>query len=377
MVELPSKRSIKSILVIKMRNIGDVLLTAPVFANLREYYPDARICALVNSGTQEMLTDNPSIDHVYVYERAIKSSPLIIRLTNELLFLKKLRTEHFDLVINLTEGDRGAVVALMSGAGYRVGVKSYGRGFRGKDKVFNRVVPLPAEGTHTVEQNLELLEAAGVPVVHKKVSFHFPDSVQTDVDKQLADAGIRSGGFFHAHVVSRWMFKSMPAATAAMLIDMLAEKSGLSAVLTAAPVDKELAYLQLVKQACRSNPVDLSGSLTLKQMGALSSRAAFFVGVDSAPMHIAAALDVPVLAVFGPSSVTSWGPWDNSQNVNPYLQSRGIQTTGRHMVLQSAMPCVPCHRDGCNGSKKSDCLDFNAEELDHAATTFVEMTKNA
>ena len=143
-----------------MRNIGDVLLVSPVFANLREHYPDARICALVNSGTEAMLTDNPSIDHIYVYQRAIKDTPFMSRMANELMFLKKLRAEHFDLVINMTEGDRGAVVALLSGAGYKVGVKSYGRGFRGKDKIFNQVVPHPAQGTHTVEQNLELLEAA-------------------------------------------------------------------------------------------------------------------------------------------------------------------------------------------------------------------------
>ena len=215
--KLLDKRTIKSILVIKMRNIGDVLLTAPVFSNLREYYPDARICALVNSGTEEMLTENPSIDHVYVYERTIKTAPIIRRIADELLFLKKLRAEHFDLVINLTEGDRGAVVALMSGAGYKIGVKSYGRGFRGKDNIFNLVVPPShAKGAHTVEQNLELLKAAGIPIVRKRVSYHFPESVRTEVEKKLAGAGIKPGGYFHAHVVSRWMFKSMPAPIAAL-----------------------------------------------------------------------------------------------------------------------------------------------------------------
>ena len=368
---MPAKRSITSILVIKMRNIGDVLLTTPVFANLREHFPDARICGLVNSGTEAMLSDNPAINQLFTYERSLKKAPLTQRIAHELLFLKKLRSEHFDMVINLTEGDRGAIVALLSGASRRIGVKSNGRGFRGKDYIFTRLAPLLPPSVHTVDQNLELLRAAGVPVSHKRVSFYYPDSVRSEVDRLLTTAGIQPGGYFHAHVVSRWMFKSMPPDTAAALIDILHEKSGLTPILTAAPVEKELAYLERVKQACRSPHLDLSGKLNLKQMGALTATASFFVGVDSAPMHIAAALDIPVLGIFGPSSATSWGPWDNDLQTNPYLHPRGIQSTGKHVVLQSTKPCVPCHRDGCNGSKISDCLNFPRETLDQVVSAFL------
>jgi len=121
-----------------MRNIGDVLLTTPVFTNLRGYYPDAHICALVNSGNEEMLTDNPDINQVYVYERSIKNAPFIRRMINELLFLYRIRAEHFDMVINLTDGDRGAVVALTTGAPYRVGIKSNGRGFFGEAMIWQK-----------------------------------------------------------------------------------------------------------------------------------------------------------------------------------------------------------------------------------------------
>ena len=353
-----------------MRNIGDVLLTTPVFSNLREFFPEARICALVNSGTDAMLAGNPAIDQVFVYERSVKSAPLLSRISRELRFLNNLRSERFEMVINLTEGDRGAIVALASGARYRIGVAALGRGFPGKDRIFTTLAPPLPASAHTVDQNLELLVAAGIPVTHKRVSFYYSDYDQAEVKKRLSDNGVRPHGYFHAHIVSRWMFKSMPAATAALLIDLASAKSGLPAVLTAAPVEKELAYLKTVISACNSSPIDLGGQLSLKQMGALTANAPFFVGVDSAPMHMAAALDIPVFGVFGPSCVTSWGPWDNSLNVSPYQEPRGIQTTGKHVALQSTKPCVPCHRDGCNGSKISDCLNFSRETLDRNLSLF-------
>jgi ADP-heptose:LPS heptosyltransferase len=162
------------------------------------------------------------------------------------------------------------------------------------------------------------------------------------VARLLAQGGLAPGGYFHAHVTSRWMFKALPHAKAARLLD------------------------RLQAPCC-----DLSGSLSLKQLGALSAGARFFAGVDSAPMHMAAALDVPVLGVFGPSSVPDWGPWDNGAGTNPYRRPNGVQVSGRHLVLQAERSCVPCLKDGCNGSKVSDCLDFQEQELEQALRRFV------
>jgi heptosyltransferase-3 len=354
-----------------MRNIGDVLLTSPVFANLKEYFPNAKICALVNSGTEEMLTDNPVIDKVYIYERKMKDTPFIQRLINELQFLKKLKAEQFDLVLNLTEGDRGALVALTSGAKYRVGVKSFGRGFFGKDKIFNKLVVPSSVAFHTVEQNLQLLDAAEIPVVNKVVSFHIQNKIVEDTKNRLADIGMKPGEYFHAHVTSRWMFKTMPPATAAMLLNLLSKQSGLPCLLTASPEQKELDYLTKLQQHTVAN-IPLFSDLQLKGVGAVSNMSRFFVGVDSAPMHIAAALNIPVLGIFGPSSAQNWGPWNNDLSSSPYNAERGIQINEKHIVLQSGMECVPCHRDGCNGSKVSDCLNFNQETLEHVVSLFLK-----
>lgn len=365
-------KNIRSILVIKMRNIGDVLLATPLFGNLRIHFPDARICALVNSGTEEMLIHNPDIDRIYLYDRTAKKKPWMQRYGIELRLLSDIRKEKFDLVLNLTEGDRGALAALFSGARVRIGIDALGRGFMGKNLVFDKVLSPPQSDMHTVDMDLRMLETIGRPIVSKKVSFYFNNRDLESAGSRLASAGLEPGNYFLVHCTSRWMFKAMPPAKAARFLEMLAARSGLPCLLTSSPERKELDYLVELQRHCRLPKVPVFSDLSLKELGALISTAHFFAGVDSAPMHMAAALDIPVLAVFGPSAVPAWGPWDNSSCTSPYIAERGIQNSGKHFVLQSGKSCVPCHRDGCNGSKVSDCLDFSVEEIDSVIADFLK-----
>jgi heptosyltransferase-3 len=224
-----------------------------------------------------------------------------------------------------------------------------------------------------VEQNLEYLRVLGVQPTATRVSFLFSAADAEAARLRLAEAGLEPGRFFQAHVTSRWMFKTMPPATAARLLELLRERSGLPFLLTAAPEPRELDYLAELQRHLATGPAPVFSDLRLKELGALSASARFFAGVDSAPMHMAAALDVPVLGLFGPSSAQVWGPWDNRLGRNPYQAARGVQQGGRHTVLQSAAPCVPCLRDGCNGSKRSDCLDFSPEQLVSVVNDFVTM----
>lgn len=371
------KTTIRNILVIKLRNIGDVLLTTPVFANLRLRFPGARICALVNAGTEEMLIGNPNVDKIFVYERdALKSLFFLNRVFEELNLMRVLRRECFDLVFSLTEGDRGAFVSFFSGASIRVGIDAANKGMAGKNHIFTHLVTPAGAGDHMVERNLRYLAPLGISVKEMRVSFAY-DSADIDLVKSRLDAaGLRTRGYFHAHLTSRWMFKTMPPRSAARLVDDIASLTGLPVVFTAAPVAKELTYLREVIKQSSSRQLDLGGELTLKQLGALSSQARFFVGVDSAPMHLAAAQDIPVFALFGPSSVAHWGPWDNGLKANPYRQAKELQSTGKHLVLQVDRHCAVCHGDGCNGSKISDCLDFSDEEISTAIRKFVSMLEN-
>jgi len=144
----------------------------------------------------------------------------------------------------------------------------------------------------------------------------------------------------------------------AEIIDRL-EITGYRVVITAAPVKNELQRASNILQNCNHSPINLAGMLTLKQLAALSSLSTLFFGVDSAPMHIAASQNTPVIALFGPSGTFDWGPWPNdwSSLQNPYPEKNGIQYAGHHLVIQQSWDCAPCGQDGCDGTKISRCLD--------------------
>ncbi|WP_456449627.1 putative lipopolysaccharide heptosyltransferase III [Hydrogenimonas sp.] len=342
------------ILIVKFRNIGDVLLTTPLLENLKHHFPDARIDMAVNAGTEEMLTLHPALGKLHIYERErLKALSPATRIVEELKFANAIRKERYDIVVNTTKGDRGLLLAIFSGAPTVIGYRS------GKHPLFDRFIDhaLPAMNyRHMVEVGLDALRALGREPLDKKVRIHWSEETERKIDTLLEEKGLKERPFVHIHPVSRWLFKCIEDRTMARVIDYCQNTLGYPVVLTAAPVEKELEKIAAILSHTDSEPIDLSGKLTLKETAALDKRASFFIGVDTAVMHMAAANDTPVLAFFGPSAAFHWGPWDNDLTESGYTGIRGNQRMGKHRVLQKAWECVPCDRDGCEGSKISDCL---------------------
>jgi len=338
-----------NILVIKFRNIGDVLLITPLLHNLKLFYPRAKIDVAINQGTEAMLSKNPNINDLIIYKRdEISVLPKVKRLVQEFKFLFYFRQKHYDLVINLTEGDRGAFIAKLSRSTMKIGYHS-------KNKILNHVYThyLPKQGLrHIVETNLDPLRLLDIPIQSKKVQIFCTKQDHDVIDKQLLDIG----QFIHIHPVSRWLFKCIADETMAQIIDYCELELGFRVVITAAPVEVEIEKVNGILSLCRSIPLNLSGRLSLKQTAALNQKAHGFIGVDTAIMHISAANDIPVLAFFGPSGTDHWGPWDNKFMQSYYYQRNGFQRMGMHRVIAESRVCQPCGKDGCEGTKVSDCL---------------------
>ncbi len=154
------------------------------------------------------------------------------------------------------------------------------------------------------------------------------------------------------------MFKCWPADRVSETIDWL-QGQGYRVALTCAPDAGERVFLDSIVKACKTSPVDLGGQLSLKQTAALSGMSRLFFGVDSAPMHMAAAMNTPTLGIFGPSGTFDWGPWPNGWmgDGTPYPGWNGIKKALQHRVVQDDRECAPCGRDGCLNTKRSLCLD--------------------
>ncbi|MEW6409286.1 MAG: putative lipopolysaccharide heptosyltransferase III [Nitrospirota bacterium] len=362
----------KRILIIKLRHIGDVLLTVPTIRAVRERFPDSYMVALVNKGTEDMLAGNPLLNNLVCFDRNVLKLPLQKRIYSELAFVKKIREMNFDMTIDLTGGDRAAIISLLSGARYRIGYHLSG-GFSGKRYIYTSLGILPSVQMHTVLRNLNLVNQFGMDSEDLSVYIHIPES-DKDFVKDLFDRhGItETDTVVHIHPTSRWLFKCWKDEYMAEVIIWLVNK-GVKVVVTSAPYKKEMDKAKRILSSVpelrtlNSKLIDLCGRVTLKQLAAISKLCNLFFGIDSAPMHIAAAFGTPVVVLFGPSGAFDWGPWDNNYRLefgvrgselkNPYQKRNGVQTFGKHTVIQRDWDCIPCGEDGCDGTKRSRCLE--------------------
>ncbi|MDY0051451.1 MAG: putative lipopolysaccharide heptosyltransferase III [Aliarcobacter sp.] len=342
----------KRILIIKFRNIGDVLLTTPLIKNLKLNYPDALIDIAVNKGCEDMVTLNPYLNNVIIYDRnKIKKYNFLKRLKEELLFAYRIRKNRYDLIINTTKGDRGAQLALISNAKTKIGYKSNSK----LDKVFDIYLP-KQEFRHTLDMDLDTLRTLELKIFEKKVEIFCSKEDDNLIEKVLKDNGLYEKEFIHIHPVSRWLFKCINDKIMAAIIDFCELELNIKVILTAAPIEEERNKIESIMTLCKSKPLNLGGEFTLKQTASLNKKARAFIGVDTSIMHISAANDIPVLAFFGPSGTDHWGPWDNNCFESGYTKRNGYQRMGKHRVIAESRDCQPCGKDGCNGSKISDCL---------------------
>jgi heptosyltransferase-3 len=329
---------VKRALVIKLRHHGDVLLTSPVFQVLKNHAPHVEIDALIYGETADMLTQHPAIRAVHTIDREWKRRGVVIQGAQEWKLLRTLDKRHYDLIVHLTENPRGQWLTRLLRPRYSVAMKQTRPLW---NRSFTHTYPLPQHTPrHTVECNLDALRRVGIyPAEAEKRLVLIPGhEAQNKIDAMLEQSGVAARKFIHIHPTSRWFFKTWPATRVADLILELG-RAGHRVVLSAAPAPNEREMIVAIKERLKAPVVDYTGMLTLKELAALTSRARLFIGVDSAPMHMAAAVGTPTVALFGPSGEHQWGPW-------------GVP----HRVVTSSHPCRPCGNDGCGGSKVSECL---------------------
>lgn len=302
-------KSFERILILKTKQLGDVLLCTPLFAALKRAFPHAEIVACVNRGGEQMLLGNTDVSGVMLPPNTTNMG-LFARWAAELRFARELRKRRFDLAIDLTTSDRSALLTQVSGAPVRLGYRSV-KGFIGRRRCYTTEVQ-PVRGEHVVRKHLRILEGIGLSAKEGPVVLRVNNDERRALQDLLAKERVGESSvkpIFQVHPISRIAGKNWPVAFMAETVNTVAATHGWVPVITGSADLTEKAGIAELRKLLRCEHVDLSGKVSLKQLGAVSEQAKFFLGVDTAPMHIAAAVGTPVVALFGPSSERLWAPW--------------------------------------------------------------------
>nr|HID59382.1 lipopolysaccharide heptosyltransferase family protein [Desulfobacterales bacterium] len=315
--KIPFQRSqIRKILVVRNDNIGDVVCTTPCFEALRRHFPKAFISVLVCRLTEEVVTGNPFIDKVFVYDKAkhgrYKNS--LIAWWKQFNVLQKVRKEGFDLAIGIrSEFSRSqAWLVYASGAPYRLGVKP-SRKNRKFSFFYNVYVEQLKDNVHEIERSLHILRRMGVDIDEKRLFLKLLTKNVKKANNFFSKYGISIDSKIVCVNFSRrieegryWNYENYVAVLKRL------QKHKIQAIATCSP-DEETIVRNLLNSI--SNSVPLYHSKSLKDFAAVISLCSVFVTIDGGPMHVAAAVGTPVIALFGKTDPKTWSPWGDQHTV--------------------------------------------------------------
>ena len=313
--------NIDKILIIRADGIGDLLNSTPAIALLRNNYPSAEITVLARPLNAPVLLGNPDVDRVLVFDRQGEHR----QLSEQLQFYRDLRREQFQLVVAMQTATWPHLVAFLSGAPYRLG--RYQKRFKSTLTHTWRGKYQKGE-THEVDRNLELVQLICEGRGNRQLVFNLlPDEI-TNAEAQLASWEVRKDAFLIGiHPGGSSFDKRWPEKQYAELADRLVQHYNATILLLQGPYETELTHN--IQKTMQSDAIAYAPK-TIRELGSLLSRCNLVVCNDSGPMHLAAALDVPTVAIFGPTDHVAWRPM--SENAS---------------VVRRDMPCWPCSAHKC------------------------------
>jgi len=343
----------RRVLLISTPGFGDVLLNTPLLRSIKRAWPSVRIDVMMHEGREAILAGNADID---------RCIPIPKRM-NVFRFLTTLARVggRYSLSIAPNGGDRRVFLMRCAARRMLTIVHPDRRSTRWHARIASAVVPRNS-GLHTIQEILQFADAIGIERVPEVVAPHAADA------EQRVDAVMpfdwRSEPFAVLHVTTnatrkRWTIAGWAAVGAHL------EQRGWRCVLTGGPAD-DPEYLAAVKAALGPRAVDSRGALEMTGVRALLEASRLFAGVDTSTAHLAAAVGVPTLAIFGSGSPTQWAPWPQGYAGSdaPFPDDTGVTRNGNVCVVRGACPCGRDYRNGCGKTRpgRARCL----EELDAA-----------
>ncbi len=333
----------QKILVIATQRLGDVLLATPLIRSLKQAWPHADIDVMVYKNTSAIIEANPDIHKIIQItesEGFLRSIPLLLKLIRR-----------YDLSLSTQCGDRQTLYAWLASQ-HSIGLLE-NKSLKNRWKKFflSRNVLLDNLNTHTVIMNLALADLLHIDRCYD-VTVAWTDSDEQQV-KDLLCFSMHAELYALLHVFPKFSYK-MWHTSGWITVARWLDKRGIRPVLTGGDTPEEMMYVAELARFLPDNTINMAGKLSIAQVGFLAKHALVHIGPDTAITHMAAALGVPTVALYGPSNPVKWGPWPKNYNVdsNPYVL-RGSQSQKNVELIQGTGNCVPCREEGCERHIKS------------------------
>jgi heptosyltransferase-2 len=341
---------LKKFLIINPFGIGDVLFTTPVIRSIKESLPASIIGYWCNERIGDILQDNPCVDKVFALSRGdlkrISSYSRMQGLRRSWGLFSNLKKERFDISLDFSLEHRYSLISKLAGIRRRIGFNYKKRGRFLTDSLDI----LGYQDKHVVEYYLGLLDFIGVrPAVNPRLELFIAQEAKDKVEALFNDLGINSKdqviGIAPGAGAS-WGkdagYKHWPAERFAQVADKLSHDLGARALLLGDGKERQL--VEKIIKASSSQPLDLVGKISLKELVAVIERLDLLIANDGGPLHMAVALGVKTVSIFGPVDELVYGPYPAS---------------AKHIVIKNDLNCRPCYRDfrfkGCDNNRL--CLE--------------------
>lgn len=329
----------KTVLFLKAKNIGDsIILTSAINALSDDYQYIDVVCF---KESEDIFKMHPKVRHIFVIPRHLTG---LSKLKGYWDFVKNISSIKYNLLVQFNHDWRGALIARSKLNTFKISRESDRRG-KFWHHSFNFISPIKSERYPAAEQDLNILKSAHLipSTINPKYTLIPPPEAQERAKQWIKLSFKRSKNkIILIHAAARWSFKQIPITTWAEVINRINQTEKVSIVLNGS--EKDYAYNESIAKKCSTKPTILKAK-SIIDSAAVMQQVDLVVSIDSMAIHLASALNKKIVGIYGPTDEANWAPWQTKYEI-----------AALNHKYHPNFSCRPCGRDGCNGSKISDCL---------------------
>lgn len=312
----------KRILIANVNWLGDVLMSTASIRAIKKAYPDSYLACMVPKRCVEVLSGNPNLDEIIVFDEKDTHKWIFAQIK----FILELKKKKFDIVFLFHRSLTRALIVKLAGIPERVGYYTKKRAW-----LLTKAIAQPDSSIHRLDYYFNIVGSYGIKSDGRYYEFFISDNDREFIDKKLKESGVSKEDFVVViNPGGNWQPKRWPKENFAALSDRLINELGAKIIISGA--DKDISLANEISEMMLIKPIILAGATNLKQLGALMEAADLVISADSGPMHIAASMGTDLIALFGPTKATLTGPLGK----------------GKIATIQREAGCeIPCYVKNC------------------------------